>query len=56
MPSNRITKINIDKDVKRLVKNIAALEGLSDTVMLERMILFYIQQTDFRTGEIKKVR
>ena len=42
MPSTRITKINIDRDQKRLIENMAAAQGISATKMLEIIILKYI--------------
>ena len=42
MPSKRFTKINIDRDQKRLVENMAAAKGISATKMLEIIILKYI--------------
>jgi hypothetical protein len=42
MPSVRITKTNIDRDTLTLVHAIASTHGISTTNMLEKMILYYV--------------
>lgn len=45
MPSQRITKTNIDRAVLQTVKKQAELEGIkSTTKMLEKMITTYVQK------------
>lgn len=43
MPSDRFTKINIEVEVNETVKLLAAAQGISATQMLERIILYYLQ-------------
>lgn len=46
MPSNRLTKTNIDSDIKAYVALLAAGRGISATQMLEAIIMYYIVNHD----------
>jgi len=43
MPSSRLTKTNIDKDLLAAMQTVAAAEGITTTVLFEKMYLNYIR-------------
>lgn len=51
MPSNRIAKVNIDRDQLEFISMLAHLKGISITKMLEQIILAYTMNYDPRANK-----